>query len=53
MIKDQEILQLMREKLIRETLEIREMRKRLAQATEELNKALDEAVSKSSVVSGS
>ncbi len=48
MTKDQEILQLMRE-----TLELKERRKRLAQAIEELNKALDEAVSKSSVASGS
>ena len=48
MLKDQEILQLMRE-----TLELKERRKRLAQAIEELNKALDEAVSKSSAASGS
>ena len=48
MIKDQEILQLMRE-----TLELKERRKRLAQAVEELNKALDEAVSKFPAVSGS
>jgi hypothetical protein len=48
MLKDQDIVQLMRE-----TLEIREMRTRLAQAIEELNKALDEALSKSSVVSSS
>jgi hypothetical protein len=48
MLKDQEILQLMRE-----TLEIREMRMRLAQAIEELNKALDESGNKSSVVNGS
>ena len=48
MLKDQDIRQLMRE-----TLEIREMRKSLAQATEELKKALDEAVNKSSIVNGS
>jgi hypothetical protein len=48
MLKDQDIVQLMRE-----TLEIRERRKRLAQAIEELNKALDEAVSKSSAANGS
>ena len=48
MLKDQDIVQLMRE-----TLEIREMRKRLAQAMEELNKALDESGNKSSIVNGS
>lgn len=48
MLKDQEILQLMRE-----TLELKERRKRLAHAIEELNNALDEAVSRSSVVSSS
>ncbi len=47
MLKDQEILRLMRE-----TLELREMRKRLARATEELNKALDEAERKFSVANG-